>query len=378
MGNSEFIPVCEPLLDGNEEKYVVQALRNGWISSSGAFVSEFEERFAAYCGRRFGLTTTSGTTSLHLALLAAGVTSGHEVILPDFTMVSTLFAVLYCGARPVFVDVDEDTWNLNPTDIEKKITRRTKVILPAHIFGHPAEMTSILDVAKQHGLAVVEDAAQAHGARYEGQKCGGMGEIGCFSFFANKLITTGEGGMLVTDDEELYDRARYYRNLCFDLNAPRDYQHRDLGYNFRFTNLQAAVGLGQLESIDRYLGMRRATAHRYNEALRDVPGVRVPIEQPGCKSAYWMYAITIAPAVFGMTRDTLMAELKEKGIDSRMLFKPMHSQPVLQARGLADPKPYPVTERLAETGLYLPTSTSLRAEQVAYICEMVGSLGKGR
>lgn len=374
--SKEFIPVCEPALEGNEEKYVLQTLRTGWISSSGEFVKKFENDFAEYCGVSQGISTSNGTAALHLALLAAGVKEGDEVILPDFTMIATLFAVLYCKATPVFVDVEEDTWNMDPALVEEKITGKTKAVIPVHIFGHPVDMDPINALAKKHNLVVIEDSAEAHGALYKGKKCGSLGDIACFSFFANKLITTGEGGMVVTNSPELADKARYHRNLCFKLGGPRDFIHYDLGYNYRFTNVQAAIGLGQLEKIDYYIECRRKIASLYSGFLKDIPGFRLPIERSGIFSVYWMYALLIDEKECGISRDDLAVGLKEQGIDSRLLFAPMHSQPLLEQYGIKDTGKYPVTERLSKTGLYLPSSSSLTEEKIARICETVAGIVK--
>lgn len=368
---TEFIPVCMPYLAGKEETYIIDAVRSGWISSAGKYIEKFENEFASFCGRKFGVSTTNGTTALHLSLLSLGIGKEDEVILPDFTMISSLFAVLYCKAKPVFVDVEEETWNINPELIEKKITKNTKAIMPVHIYGHPAKMDAIIRIANKYGLKIIEDAAEAHGAEYFNKKCGGIGDIGCFSFFANKIITTGEGGMIVTDDEKIAEDVRYFRNLCFPVNGPRNYLHENLGYNFRLTNIQAAIGLAQLEKIVDYINMRRNNARLYNELLKGIPGIQTPIEREGSKNVYWMYAITVNPREFGLTRDELMTKLRDRGIDTRMFFKPLHSQPVFKKLGIIDKDEYPVTERIARIGLYLPSSSSLSKEQITFIADTI-------
>ena len=379
MSNQEFIPVCEPFMGGREEEYVLQAVRTGWISSAGEFVNNFESGFASYCGIAHGVSTTSGTTALHLALLAAGIGEGDQVIIPDFTMVATLLAVLYCGATPVFVDVEPDTFNIDPALIEAKITSRTRAIIPVHIFGHPVDMAPIQELCQKHDLVIIEDAAEAHGAEYNGQRCGSLGDIACFSFFANKILTTGEGGMLLTDNPEYIKQARYFRNLCFSLDGPRDYSHKDLGYNYRFTNTQAAIGLAQLEKLDDYVEMRRANAYFYNSLLKDIPGVSLPVERKNVKNVYWMYGIMIDPAEFGMGRDELMAGLRDRGVDSRRYFSPMHDQPLLDKYKLREnDASYPVTEAAAANGLYLPSSSSLKKEQIERVCDTLRALRKNR
>ena len=251
-----FIPVCEPFLDGNELKYINEAVRDGWISSSGRFVSLFEQKFAEYCGVKYGVAVCNGTVALHLGLVSLGIGKDDEVIIPDFTMIASAFAVCYTGAKPIFVDAETETWNINPEKIEEKITSRTKAIMPVSIFGHPCEMDRIHEIAGKYNLAVIEDAAESHGAEYNGKKTGSLADITAFSFYANKNLTTGEGGMVVTDDEKLYKKALYHKNLCFSLDAPRDYMHNDIGFNYRMSNLHAALGLAQVEKADEYRSMR--------------------------------------------------------------------------------------------------------------------------
>jgi len=250
------IPVCEPFLNGNELKYVTDAVSSGWISSAGKYVSEFEKQFAAYCDCKYGVAVCNGTVSLHLALAALGIGKGDEVIIPTFTMIASAFAVCYTGATPVFVDADKDTWNIDVTKIEEKITSKTKAIMPVHIFGQMCEMDKIEAIAKKHNLFIVEDAAEAHGATYNGKKAGSYSDLGSFSFFANKNITTGEGGMLVTNNDELYNRARYFKNVCFPLDGNRNYMHQDVGFNYRMSNVIAAIGLAQTEKADEYKALR--------------------------------------------------------------------------------------------------------------------------
>jgi len=368
MNKKKFIPVCEPLYLGNEERYTLDAIRSRWISSAGEYIKKFEDQFSSYCGMKYGITTTSGTTALHLALKALGVKEGDEIIVPDFTMIAVLFAVLYCRAKPVFVDVEPDTWNIDVKKIEEKITSKTKIIMPVHIYGHPVNMKPLIELAMKYNLYLVEDVAEAHGAEYMGKKCGSMGHINCFSFYANKIITTGEGGMVVTSDPEFADRCRYYKNLCFSLHSKRDYIHDDLGYNYRMTNVQAALGLAQLENIDEFVERRRNNARVYNKLLKGMPGIQLPVEKEYAKNVYWMYGIVIDPEEFGRTKDELMANLKEKGIDTRCFFKPMHTQKVLGKLGIKDEESYPVTGWLSQNGLYLPSGSGLEYEEIEYIC----------
>ncbi len=374
MSRPPLIPVCSPALDGNEERYLLDALRGGWISSSGEYVTRFENGFARWCDRHFGIATTSGTTALHLALRAVGVGAGDEVVLPDFTMAACLFSVLYLGARPVFVDVEPDTWTLDPALLEAAITPRTRAIMPVHIYGHPCEMDPILALAEQRGINVVEDAAEAHGAEYRGRRCGSFGVASAFSFFANKILTTGEGGMVLTDNPGVADRCRSYRNLCFPLTGARDYIHDDVGYNYRLTNLQAALGVAQLERADELIRRRIAAARRYSDRLRDVPGLQLPTERPQVRNVYWMYGVVVDPERFGMDRDALAAALHAAGIDSRPFFKPLHSQPALAKAGVGSHGGFPVTERLAAGGLYLPTGPVISPAQIDRVCETIAHL----
>lgn len=371
MVKNKFIPVCEPLYLGNEEKYTMDAVRSRWISSAGEYIKKFEEGFSSYCGAKYGIATTSGTTALHLALKAIGVEEGNEIIIPDFTMAAVLFAVLYCKAKPVFVDAESDTWNIDAGKIEEKITPKTKAIIPVHTYGHPVDMEPIMELAKKYKLYVVEDAAEAHGGEYRDKKCGSMGHINCFSFYANKIITSGEGGMVITSDSKLADRCCYYKNLCFPLEGKRDYVHNDLGYNYRMTNVQAALGFAQLENIDKFIERRRNNAGLYNELLKDIPGIQIPTEKEYAKNVYWMYGIVIDPKNFGRTRDDLMENLKDKGIDTRYFFKPMHSQKVLEQFSVKNGENYPVTEWLSRNGLYLPSGSGLKHEDIKYICQKI-------
>ncbi|RLI74479.1 aminotransferase DegT [Archaeoglobales archaeon] len=362
------IPVCIPFIGEKELEYVFDCIKTNWISSKGKYVEEFERGFAEYCGCKYGVSTTSGTTALHLALASIGVGKGDEVIVPAFTMISTVFAVVYCGAKPVLVDAEPETWNIDVSKIEEKITDRTKVIIPVHIYGHPCDMDPIMKIAEEHDLYVVEDAAEAHGAEYKGRKVGGIGHIGCFSFYANKIITTGEGGMIVTNDEEIAEKAKSLKDLAF--SKERRFLHTDLGFNYRMTNIQAAIGLAQLERIDELVERRRKNAHLYNELLKDIEGIRLPIEKEWAKNVYWMYSILVEDK-FGMSRDELMSELEKKGIETRTFFIPMHVQPVFQNMGLFKGERYPVAEELARKGLYLPSSSGLSREEIEHICDEI-------
>lgn len=367
----KFIPVCEPSLLGNELKYVTDAVSTGWISSAGKYVTEFERQFAEYCGCKYGVAVCNGTVALHLALVALGIGKGDEVIVPTFTMIASAFAVCYTGATPVFVDADPDTWNIDAAKIEEKITPRTKAIMPVHIFGQMCEMDRIEEIAKKHHLLIVEDAAEAHGATYNGKKAGAFSDIGSFSFFANKNITTGEGGMVVTNDDGLYDKIRYYKNVCFPLTGGRNYTHDDIGFNYRMSNVVAAIGLAQVEKADDYKRMRQHNHELYRKYLADVPGIRFQKVLPQAESVAWMNAIVIDPSEYGHTKDELMAHLKENGIDTRLLFNGMHNQKSMRDFGCDCSGQYPVSDWLTANGFYLPSASTLKEDEIAWICEVI-------
>lgn len=372
-----FIPVCEPMLAGNELKYVTEAVSTGWISSSGKYVTEFEKQFAEYCGCKYGIAVCNGTIALHLALIGLGVGKGDEVIVPTFTMIASAFAVCYTGAKPVFVDADKDTWNIDVKKIEEKITSKTKAIMPVHIFGKMCDMDAIHALAKKYNLYVLEDAAEAHGASYHGVKAGASSDIAAFSFFANKNITTGEGGMVVTNNKEFYDRARYFKNVCFPLDGPRNYQHEDIGYNYRMSNVVAAIGLAQVEKADDYKGMRIRNHQLYKKYLSGVSGILFQSEPyKDCVDVCWMNTIVINSKEYGHTKDELIAYLKENEIDTRLLFTGMHKQKALQDFGCDCSGDYPVCEWLTENGFYLPSASSLTEDQIKKICDLIISFKK--
>ena len=367
------IPVCEPLLGEKELEYVADCLKTNWISSAGKYIAKFEQGFADYCNCKHGITTTSGTTALHLALVALKIGKGDEVILPAFTMAACVFSVVYTGAKPVLVDAEPEIWNMDVAQIERKITPKTKAIMPVHIYGHPCDMDAIMDIARKYKLYVIEDAAEAHGAEYKGKKAGSIGDVSCFSFYANKIITTGEGGMIVTSDDNVADRARRLKDQAF--SKERRFLHTEIGFNYRMTNIQAAIGLAQLENIERLVEARRKNAALYNKLLNGIPGVTLPKEKKWAKNVYWMYSIVIEDE-FGKSRDELMAFLKQKGVDTRTFFIPMHVQPAFRSMGLFEGERYPVSERLGERGLYLPSGSGLTAEQIQTVCAAMKEASK--
>ncbi len=355
-----FIPVAEPVLLGNEKKYVWECLESGWISGSGKYVEAFEKEFARFCGVAHAIAVSNGTAALHVALLALGIKAGDEVIVPDLTYIASANAVTYCGAKPVFADVDSATWTLDPADVARKISPRTKAIMPVHLYGHPAEMNQILKLAEQHKLYVVEDAAEAHGAEYEKRRVGSLGDIATFSFYGNKIITTGEGGMVVTDDEDLAAKVRLLKGQGMD--TARRYWFPIVGYNYRMTNIQAAIGLAQLERIDWFIERRREVARWYDNLLKELPLITTPVEASWAKNVYWLYSICLPE---DYNRDLLIAQLLEEGIETRPFFPPLHHMPPY----LDDDEgaKCPVAVGLAARGLSLPSSATLTEEDVTYI-----------
>lgn len=368
---NKFIPVCEPFLNGNELEYVTDCIKTGWISSAGKYVKEFELRFAEYCGAKYAVGVTNGTVAIHLALVAAGIGKGDEVIIPDFTMIATAFAVCYTGAVPVFVDAESETWNIDVTKIEEKISKRTKAIMPVSIFGHPCDMDEINALAKKYNLLVIEDAAESHGAEYKGVKTGNLADITTFSFFANKNLTTGEGGAVVTNSDDLYKKSLYFKNLCFPLDSPRNYMHNDIGFNYRISNIHAAIGLAQVEKADEYRRMRIRNHGLYKDILADVEGITFQKNREYVLNVHWMNVILVDSTKFGKTRDQLIVYLSENKVDTRLLFKGMHTQPSLIKFGCDKSGSFPVTDMLSQTGFYLPSGSNLTEEDIKHIASLI-------
>lgn len=347
---------------------MTEAVESGWISSAGRYIEEFETGWASYCGRRHGIAVSNGTTALHAAVAALGLEPGDEVILPTFTIVSCVTALLAAGVVPVLVDSDPELWTMDVRQLEARVTEKTRAVMPVHMYGHPVDMDPLLELAERRGLAVLEDAAEAHGAEYRGRRCGSFGAMSTFSFYANKLITTGEGGMVVTDDDALAARLRSLRNLGF--NSARRFHHAELGFNFRLTNLQAALGVAQLERIDEIVARKREVAALYTAGLAGVPGVQLPAEAPWARSVFWMYGLVVDEAT-GLDAAALAEHLRERGVDTRPFFLGMHEQPALHELGLFRGESYPVAERLARQGLYIPSGLALTDEQVERVCAAV-------
>lgn len=364
----KFISLARPVLKGNEAKYVQECLKTGWISSQGKFVRKFEKSFARYCKVKYGVANSNGTVALHLALLALGIKAGDEVIVPDLTFVSPANAAIYVGARPVFVDVDKETWNIDTAKIEKAITSKTKAIIAVHLYGRPCQMRPILKLAKKHNLFIVEDCAEAHGAQYHGKKVGSFGDISCFSFYGNKIITTGEGGMCLTNDKKLAEKMRLFLNQSMD--PKKKYWHNQIGFNYRLTSIQAAIGLAQLEKINWLLRKRTKIADLYDHFFKDVPGITVAKPEPNTKLVCWMYSILVDPRISGISRDQLMARLKKNNIETRPLFYPLHQMPPYK-KYVKKGQTFKATEYLSARGLNLPSSSDLTREEISYVASSV-------
>lgn len=364
---NRFIPVNEPLLDGNEERYLLECIRTGWISSEGPFVRRFEEEFAERVGRRYAVAVCNGTAALELAVASLGLQPGDEVIMPTFTIISCAAAVVRAGAVPVLVDVDPVTWTMDVTQVEDKITVRTKAIMPVHIYGLPVDMLVIESLADKYGLKIIEDAAEAHGLACHGRPCGSFGSLSCFSFYPNKLVTTGEGGMVVTDDDLLAERCRSLRNLCFQQQ--KRFVHEELGYNYRMTNLQAALGVAQLERYDEFVCKKRRIGAWYNSLLAHQPKLQLPVENTSyAENIYWVYGVVLSDSLNANAANVCSA-LQREGIGTRPFFWPMHEQPVFMKRNMFAGERYPVAERLARRGFYLPSGLALDENQAVYVSE---------
>lgn len=362
MSKPDFIPVNEPLLNGNEIQYLEECIRTGWISSEGPFVTRFEKEMATVVGRRHGIAVTNGTAALEAAVVALGLGPGDEVIMPTFTIISCASAVVRAGATPVLVDACERTWNMAVEEIEARITPRTKAVLVVHIYGLPTEMNPVLSLAKKHGLKVIEDAAEVHGQTYDGKPCGSFGDVSIFSFYPNKHVTSGEGGMIVTNDDTLAERCRDLRNLCF--LKQRRFVHEELGWNLRMTNLQAAVGVAQLERLDEFVQRKRAMGALYHELLSGTDGIELQQLDTGlAHNIFWVFGVVLDDRV-PMDAEEAMKRLAGLGVGTRPFFWPMHEQPVFQKMGLFKGERYPVAERIARRGFYLPSGMALTDSQV--------------
>jgi len=359
------IPIAEPWLGEEELKNVMECIKTNWISSQGKFVKQFESDFAKFCNTKYGIATANGTVALHLALAAHGIKPGDEVIVPTFTFIATANVVKYCNAKPVLVDSEPKTWNIDVNKIEEKITKKTKAIIPVHVFGHPADMDPIMEIAKKHNLFVLEDAAEAHGAKYKGKMVGSIGDVGSFSFFGNKIITTGEGGMLVTDDEEFVKKSQVLRD--HGMSKEKKYIHPFLGYNYRMTNLQAAVGVAQLAKIGEILERKRKIAERYERLLKDTEGISFQPIAEWADNVYWFTNIMIEDS-FKLSRDELLAKLNKNGIDARPFFYPIHQQPSYKEYSK---EKFPVSDEISRKGINLPSSATLKEDDIKTIVDVI-------
>jgi len=359
------IPVSEPIIAKEEIQNILSALRAKAISGLyGDYINKFENGFARYSQCAYGIATNSGTSALHLAVAALGIGNNDEVLVSTFTNMATFFSVLYQGARPVPIDIEPDTWNINPALIEKKITKKTKAILVVHIYGHPCDMDPILKIARKYGLFVIEDCAEAHGATFKGKKVGSLGDVGCFSFYANKIVTTGEGGMLTTNNKKIADKAKSLKSLAFgDKNK---FMHQDIGFGYRMTNLQAAIGCAQFKKIENVISMKRRIAKYYSDNLADVPRLQLPVEKSYAKNVYWMYHIVLHKDC-GITRDLFMRKLAGRGIETRESFIPYNMQRLFIKRGWTRLSECPVANYVAKNGLYIPSGPKLSTKELCYV-----------
>jgi len=363
------VPVNEPLLDGNEKKYLIECIDTGWISSEGPFIKLFEEKLAIYFSRKHAIAVSNGTVAIDIAIDALNLNSGDEVILPSFTIISCMSGLLRKGCVPVFIDQDPITWNMDVDQIESKITLKTKAIMVVHIYGLPVDMDPVLTLAKKHNLKIIEDAAEMHGQTYYNKKCGSFGDISTVSFYPNKHITTGEGGMLFTDDNDLAERCRSLRNLCF-IPSQRFF-HYDLGFNARMTNMQAGIGLAQFERIDQFITKKRWIGKTYQEKLKRIDSLQLPLESTiYAENIYWVFGIVIKDPNY-MDAKKAMAKLSEYGIATRPFFWGLHEQPVLSKYNVPKQGPFLVSEKLSRQGFYLPSGLAITNEQIDYVAKVV-------
>ena len=362
------INVCEPLITKNAKKYINDCIDSEWISSAGKYLEDFEKKWSNYCGADEGIAVTNGTSALQVAFKSLNLQPGDEVIMPSFTIISCATAIIEAGGKPVLVDCYPDTWCLNIEQMKEKVNNRTKAILVVHMFGHPAEMDPIIKIVKRHNLYLVEDAAEAHGAAYNNKRVGSFGDLACFSFYANKLITTGEGGMVLSNNKKLTKKIRSLRNLSF--RSDRRFYHTEIGYNYRLTNMQAAIGISQIENLQNHIDIKRKNTFLYNNIIRkmDLP-LRLPSENENSKSVFWMYGVVLKNKK--LNAKILAEKLENRGIETRPLFLGMHQQPVLKKMKLFNNEKFPVTEELSRFGLYLPSGLKLNKKKINFICNVL-------
>ena len=368
---NEFIPVNEPLLNGNERKYVLECIDSGWISSEGPFVKRFEDEFARKVGRKYGIAVTNGTAAIDVAIDALGIGPGDEVILPTLTIISCVLQIVRAGAKPVLVDSDPITWNMDVRQIEEKINSKTKAIMLVHTYGLPTDMFPVLELAKRYGLRIIEDSAEMHGQTYRDKPCGSFGDISTFSFYSNKHITTGEGGMLVTDNEELAEICRSLRNLCFQ--PQQRFVHERLGWNLRMTSLQAALGVAQLEQLDDFVRIKREMGAQYTELLQDLDELQLPLRDTEyANNIFWVYGLVLKDRV-PFDAGEIMRRLATVGVGSRPFFCPLHLQPVLRRMGYFLGDHFPVAESLYARGFYIPSGMALKRMQIEQVAQKLSA-----
>jgi perosamine synthetase len=357
----EYIPVNEPLLDGNEKKYLLECIDTGWISSEGPFINEFEKKFASRIGRKHAIAVSNGTAAIDAAIEALEIGKDDEVIMPTFTIISCVGQIIRNGATPVFIDCSPNTWNMDVSQIEEKINKKTKAIMVVHIYGLPVEMDPIIEIANRYGLKIIEDAAEMHGQEYKGKACGSFGDISTFSFYPNKHITTGEGGMILTDDDEIANKCRSLRNLCF--KPGKRFIHDDLGWNLRMTNLQAAIGLAQLERLDEFVIRKRKMGSIYTELLNEEESLQLPIAKTDyADNIYWVYGIVLNKK--NINADEMISKLNEEGVGARPFFYPLHQQPVMKKYNIKIEGSYINSEDICRKGLYLPSGMSMDENKI--------------
>lgn len=369
MSRSTFIPVNEPLLGQNEKKFLIECIDSGWISSEGPFVEKFEKQIATISKRNYGVAVSSGTAALDVAIEALGISKGDEVIMPSFTIISCINQIVRVGAKPILIDSDPKTWNMDINQIEDKITSSTKAIMVVHIYGLPVDLDPVLDLAKKYSLKVIEDAAEMHGQTYKGKPCGSFGDISTLSFYPNKHITTGEGGMILTNNEDLAKDCKSLRNLCFKPNER--FVHDRLGWNYRMTNMQAALGIAQLSRLDEFIKRKTHMGKLYTKLLSGVEGIQLPMKSTSyANNIYWVYGLVLNESI-NLNAKEVIIRLGECGIGCRPFFYPMHQQPILKKMGLFKGESYPQAEKLYQKGLYIPSGMALSDEQIYRVAEAI-------
>jgi perosamine synthetase len=360
---NKFISISSPSITKKEIDFVKDAVESGWVSSLGKYIKIFEDKFAEFCGTKYALATSNGTAALHLTVALLGIKEGDEVIIPDLTFIATANAVSYTGAKPVCADIEAETWCIDPESVRKKITQRTRAIIPVHLYGHPADMDGIMNLAEQYNLYVIEDASEAHGARYKNRMVGSIGDLGVFSFYGNKIITTGEGGMITTNNPEFYEKAAFLRDHA--MSKDKRYWHPEIGFNYRMTNLQAALGVAQLERIAELINKKRQIFKWYEESLEGVSVIKLNPQKDWAENVYWMICLLLEEGISDK-KESLTQKLKEKGIDSRPFFYPISLMPMYKSEGI-NRIAYSVSRR----GLNLPSGVDLTREEVDYIAHAI-------